>query len=223
MEVGVRELRAHLSRYLKRVEAGEEILVTDRGKPVARTPADGRSKLEELIAAGIVEPAPKPWRGPLPRPVKTEGTVSDLVKSSGADRVFRDLGLREALRRGAGLGGGAAAVGRLYAGRLLAAALPGGARGARRSPTDRKDGEGRAPARPSAARGALGGGRPSRRADVPRPPSRRSGRSARALRLRRRAPRVLETLASDETLLVTFDEDLRRAARAIGFAVAPAG
>jgi hypothetical protein len=48
---------------------------------VARiTPADGRSKLEELIAAGIVEPAPKPWRGPLPPPVKTKGTVSDLVK-----------------------------------------------------------------------------------------------------------------------------------------------
>jgi predicted nucleic acid-binding protein len=32
-----------------------------------------------------------------------------------------------------------------------------------------------------------------------------------------------ETLASDETLLVTFDEDLRRAARAIGLTVAPAG
>jgi prevent-host-death family protein len=81
MEVGVRELRAHLSRYLKQVAAGEEILVTDRGNPVARlTPANGRSKLDELIAAGLVEPAPEPWGGPLPPPIKTKGTVSDLVK-----------------------------------------------------------------------------------------------------------------------------------------------
>ncbi|HEU0337476.1 MAG TPA: type II toxin-antitoxin system prevent-host-death family antitoxin [Gaiellaceae bacterium] len=81
MEVGIRELRAELSRWLKRVEAGEELTVTDRGRPVARiTPTDRRSKLDELIAAGIVEPAPQPWRGPLPAPIKTKGTVSDLVR-----------------------------------------------------------------------------------------------------------------------------------------------
>jgi prevent-host-death family protein len=81
VEVGIRALRADLSRWLKRVEAGEEITVTDRGRPVARiTPANGRSKLDELIAAGIVERAPKPWRGPLPPPIKTRGSVSDLVK-----------------------------------------------------------------------------------------------------------------------------------------------
>ncbi len=81
MEIGVRELRAHLSRYIKRVEAGEEILVTDRGRPVARiAPATGRSKLEELIAAGIVEPAPR-RTGWLPKErIKAKGSVSELVK-----------------------------------------------------------------------------------------------------------------------------------------------
>jgi prevent-host-death family protein len=80
MEVGVRELRAHLSRYLKRVEEGEEILVTDRGKPVARiTPANGRSRLEQLIEAGIVHRAPKPWKGPLPKPIQGAGPLSDIV------------------------------------------------------------------------------------------------------------------------------------------------
>jgi prevent-host-death family protein len=33
---GIAELKARLSEYLSRVKAGEEVLVTDRGKPVAR-------------------------------------------------------------------------------------------------------------------------------------------------------------------------------------------
>ena len=34
--VGVREFRANLRAYLDRVEAGEELVVTERGRPVAR-------------------------------------------------------------------------------------------------------------------------------------------------------------------------------------------
>jgi prevent-host-death family protein len=80
VEVGIRELRADLSRWLKRVQQGEEVLITDRGKPIARiVQADGRSRLDELIAAGIVRAAPH--RGPrrVPRPVQLYATVSDLV------------------------------------------------------------------------------------------------------------------------------------------------
>lgn len=36
MEVGIRELRDNLSRYLDRVRGGEEVVVTDRGHAVAR-------------------------------------------------------------------------------------------------------------------------------------------------------------------------------------------
>ena len=36
MEVGVRDLRNHLSRYLDRVRDGEEIVITDRGRAIAR-------------------------------------------------------------------------------------------------------------------------------------------------------------------------------------------
>jgi prevent-host-death family protein len=32
----ISELKAHLSEYLKQVKGGNEVLVTDRGKPVAR-------------------------------------------------------------------------------------------------------------------------------------------------------------------------------------------
>jgi prevent-host-death family protein len=79
MEIGIRELRADLSRYVKRVQNGEDIVVTDRGVPVARlVPMNGQRKIDRLIAAGLVSPAPKP-KGRPPRPVKTLGTVSDLV------------------------------------------------------------------------------------------------------------------------------------------------
>lgn len=83
MEVGIRELRADLSRWLKRVENGEEILVTDRGKPIARiTPANGRSKLDDLIARGLARPPKRPPRTVLPPPIKARGTVSDLVRDA---------------------------------------------------------------------------------------------------------------------------------------------
>jgi antitoxin (DNA-binding transcriptional repressor) of toxin-antitoxin stability system len=39
--VGIRELKAHLSRYLREVEDGEVVLVTDRGRVVAELRAPG--------------------------------------------------------------------------------------------------------------------------------------------------------------------------------------
>jgi prevent-host-death family protein len=41
--VGVRELRQNLSRYLERVKAGEGLVVTERGRPVARLIPAGAS------------------------------------------------------------------------------------------------------------------------------------------------------------------------------------
>jgi prevent-host-death family protein len=80
MDVGIRELRADLSRWVRRVGAGEEIVVTDRGKAVARlVPVEGERKLDRLIREGLVTPAPRPWRGKLPKPIDATGTLSDLV------------------------------------------------------------------------------------------------------------------------------------------------
>jgi antitoxin (DNA-binding transcriptional repressor) of toxin-antitoxin stability system len=68
--VGVRELKAHLSRYLREVRAGEVILVTDRQRVVAELRAPGSSGVVEsetdrglrrLAEAGglrVGEPAP---------------------------------------------------------------------------------------------------------------------------------------------------------------------
>ncbi|MGH2641592.1 MAG: type II toxin-antitoxin system Phd/YefM family antitoxin [Actinomycetota bacterium] len=54
-EVGIRELREHLSQFLDQVRAGHELIVTDRGTPVARIiGTSGESWLDELVAAGVV-------------------------------------------------------------------------------------------------------------------------------------------------------------------------
>jgi len=80
MEVGIRELRAELSRWVTRVRNGEEIVVTDRGKPVARlVPADGERTLDRLIREGRVIPAPRRKGGALPPPVEGIGPLSDVV------------------------------------------------------------------------------------------------------------------------------------------------
>ena len=56
--LGVRELRQRASELLRRVEHGETIEITDRGRPVAvlSRPPKG-SPLERLRALGDIEPA----------------------------------------------------------------------------------------------------------------------------------------------------------------------
>jgi len=78
-EVGIRELRNHLSRYLDQVQAGEEIVVTDRSEAIARVvPMDRERAIDRLIREGVVTPARMP-KQPARRPIKTVGPVSDLV------------------------------------------------------------------------------------------------------------------------------------------------
>lgn len=60
--IGIKELRQHASRYVARVEAGEEFGVTNGGRLVARlvpVQAAARSR-EALIDAGAVIPARRP-------------------------------------------------------------------------------------------------------------------------------------------------------------------
>lgn len=78
-EVGVRELHDRLSEYLERVEAGEEVVVTRRGRRIALLSglgADG--PLEDLARRGLVR-MPKGARSPRSAQIKADGSVSDLV------------------------------------------------------------------------------------------------------------------------------------------------
>jgi prevent-host-death family protein len=79
-EVGIKELRADLSAWLRRVRKGEEIVVTDHGTPVARVIAyQPRGGLEELYARGLVTPPKFPKGDWVPTPIPAAGPVSDLV------------------------------------------------------------------------------------------------------------------------------------------------
>jgi prevent-host-death family protein len=91
-QVGVRELREHLSTYLDRARNGETIEVTDRGTPIAvlMPLPDERRALAELTASGVLRPAKKPWRArdwsPLP-PTPGIAPASEILDEQRADRL----------------------------------------------------------------------------------------------------------------------------------------
>jgi prevent-host-death family protein len=82
-EVGVRELHDRLSEYLERVEGGSEIVVTRRGRPVARLSGLGERPLEALAQRGLVR-MPRGEPSSRSAKVKATGSVSDLVSEQRA-------------------------------------------------------------------------------------------------------------------------------------------
>jgi prevent-host-death family protein len=64
MQVSVRELKAHLSAYLRKVERGERIVITSHGKPVGQLIAPARQADEEdMLAAMLNLPNVQPGQG----------------------------------------------------------------------------------------------------------------------------------------------------------------
>lgn len=81
MEVGIRQLRDDLRHWLDVVGDGGEVVITERGRPIARlSGVSSREPLERLIAAGIVTRAERPRRRDRDHDrVTSEGPVSELV------------------------------------------------------------------------------------------------------------------------------------------------
>ncbi|WP_418275842.1 type II toxin-antitoxin system Phd/YefM family antitoxin [Isoptericola jiangsuensis] len=58
MDVPVSTLRAELKSWIERARAGEEVVVTDRGIPVARlTGVESADLVTDLVRDGLVTPA----------------------------------------------------------------------------------------------------------------------------------------------------------------------
>lgn len=64
--VGIRELKNRLSQYLKRVRAGERLVVTERGKPVAIISSPSVTRADRRIEAMLREGVAR-WEGGKPR------------------------------------------------------------------------------------------------------------------------------------------------------------
>ena len=80
-QVGVRELRQRASELLRRVEEGETIEITDRGRPVALLgPIPTGSPLQRLRTAGDTEPAAATLDDlPLPLAPRSSETPSTVL------------------------------------------------------------------------------------------------------------------------------------------------
>lgn len=63
--IGVRELRQHASRWLARVKAGERIVVTERGRPIAELVPIGEPVRGGVLAQLIEQGLATPGRGSL--------------------------------------------------------------------------------------------------------------------------------------------------------------
>jgi prevent-host-death family protein len=91
----VAELKARLSEFLAAARRGEEVIVTDRGKPIARlTGLSGAPRADahtaQLIREGLVRPPRQKlprdfWKRPVPS--DPEGRLLDaLIEERGESR-----------------------------------------------------------------------------------------------------------------------------------------
>jgi prevent-host-death family protein len=86
--VGVRELRQNLSKYLRRVEAGESLDVTERGRPVARlVPLVEGGLLAKLAREGRLMQAPRGRLEDLGPPPAGGPSISEALQAGREDRI----------------------------------------------------------------------------------------------------------------------------------------
>jgi prevent-host-death family protein len=65
----MRELSQRTARVLALVRAGETVEITDRGRTIARLVPAVDDRYEQLVAAGVIRPAKRPFDiGHLPQP-----------------------------------------------------------------------------------------------------------------------------------------------------------
>jgi prevent-host-death family protein len=88
----ITEVKNQLSAIIDRVKAGESVVVTDRGQPVAtiepvRADADDAARLVRLERSGILRPASKqPLPLPVALPVAGASAVDALIDERRSGR-----------------------------------------------------------------------------------------------------------------------------------------
>ena len=88
---GVAELKAHLSRFLEQVKGGQEVIVTERGLPIAKlVPLDAgeqrASRRRRLARAGLLHLGTGRVRTALLRPPRGRRTGGGVLKALLTER-----------------------------------------------------------------------------------------------------------------------------------------
>ena len=94
MRLGLREANQHFARTIKAVRAGQEVVLTDRGRPIAvikpikDDEGDREAVLQTMAEEGLITVADR--KGPMPtprwRPVKVKGApVSKTIVDERED------------------------------------------------------------------------------------------------------------------------------------------
>jgi prevent-host-death family protein len=86
--VNIAELKARLSAHIRRVRNGEEVIVCDRNRPVARIVPCGlehSAQVRQLVARGVITPPLRKRHARAEWPVPP-GNISDEVM----ERVWRE-------------------------------------------------------------------------------------------------------------------------------------
>lgn len=92
--VGIREATTDLSKILRRVKSGREVVITDRGHPIAKIvplvsenlPLEER--VRRLEGQGVLRPLSKKNRKPLPPPLPApEGAVQNFLQEGRNGRM----------------------------------------------------------------------------------------------------------------------------------------
>ena len=87
MQIGIRELRRDLAAVVRRAAAGETVVVTVGGAPVARLgtlDGSGGPTLDDLVAVRAVIPPRRPGRRPPP-------TTVNVPVDARTDRAIREI------------------------------------------------------------------------------------------------------------------------------------
>ena len=92
MRMGLREANQHFSKAIKAVKAGHEVVLTERGKPIAviqplPAPGSWAAGVRRLEAAGLLRRAARP--GPMRpiRPIKLKGEpLSETLRRERDER-----------------------------------------------------------------------------------------------------------------------------------------
>ena len=95
MRLGLREANQRFSKAIRAVRAGKEVVLTERGRPIAVIKPIGdedtqRATLRAMVDEGLITPAAR--KGPMPtprwRPVKVKGKpLSRTVIEDREDRA----------------------------------------------------------------------------------------------------------------------------------------